>query len=392
MEQWSIYKFRILVFIIAVAGVTQGLLNPLLSTLLEVKGVPSSVNGLSASALYLGIIFVTPFCPMIVRKIGYKRSILIGLVVATIAILFIPFFSNIWIWALLRFVVGMGDSLLHYSTQLWITFAAPAAERGKRISLYGLMYGVGFGLGPQGIHLLKWGNAVPFLVVGIVMGIAIFLIYRLDLGGGLQSCQENETNISMMWIYRLGLIALCPAMMYGLLEAGMAVSFPIYGLREGISKEWVSILISAFVYGALLLQVPLGILSDRWDRKKVLILACIIGSVGMALIPLLGNQVYALLALFLLIGGFVGSLFTLGLSYLADLLPAHALPKANSMASIHFSLGSMLGPYMGGLLIQYFGGGSLFYLISTILGGFVILAVFYRSTTENRREETTSMM
>jgi len=67
-----------------------------------------------------------------------------------------------------------------------------------------------------------------------------------------------------------------------------------------------------------------------------------------------------LLGLFGLIGGLLGSLYSLGLAYLADLLPSSHMPEANAIAGAHFSVGCMMGPYAGGLLIHYIGGGSLF--------------------------------
>ncbi|SFI85402.1 MFS transporter [Thermoflavimicrobium dichotomicum] len=390
-QSWSIYKYRILLLVIAVAGMTQGLLNPLLSTMLEEQGVPSIINGLSAAALYIGIIVIAPFCAPILQRLGYQRSIFWGLVVTTCAIFLIPLMPGLWSWSVLRFFVGIGDSLLHYGTQLWITIAAPETERGKRISLYGLMYGVGYGIGPQGIHLLRFGEMTPFLALVGVMVIAILLVYKLDLQAQTEKHQEKLLSVPIVRIYRLGLVALCPALIYGLLETVMAVNFPIYGLREGISKEWVSILITAFVYGSLILQVPLGTLSDRLGRKKILVVACTIGSMGMLMVPLVGNHVYLLFMILAVTGGFVGSLFTLGLSYLTDLLPPHYLPKANAIASVHFSVGSMIGPYMGGFFIQYLGGGSLFHFIAVVLGGFVCLALAYQPPRKEEKQISTAI-
>jgi len=97
----------------------------------------------------------------------------------------------------------------------------------------------------------------------------------------------------------------------------------------------------------------------------------------MAFIPFLMPHALLLLLAFTLIGGMVGSLFSLGLAYLTDLLPPRYLPMANSLASIHFSAGSILGPYAGGLLIEWAGGKSLFFFIASTLFLFVLLALVY---------------
>jgi MFS family permease len=378
---WDPRRFRVLVWIIGVAGLTQGLTIPLLTTLLEERGVSPSLNGLSAASLYFGILVMTPLCAGIVGRLGYKHSIMAGLGATLVSTFLFPLFSGVWMWTVLRFFLGMGDSLLHYSTQLWITTTAPENERGRRISQYGFAYGLGFGIGPLGMNLLPWGEWVPFAAMFAVLLTALWGVMRLDTAFPETDGRSGEWKKGasrLAEVYRIGLVALCPAALYGFLEAALAGNFPVVGLREGISRGWVSLLIAAFVWGSLLLQVPLGLLGDRIGRKRLLIIICTLGAAGMAMIPFLMPHEYALAAAFALTGGLLGSLFSLGLAYLTDILPSGYLPVANAVSSIHFSVGSLLGPYLGGLLVQWMGGSALFYFLSAVLASFVLLAAVYR--------------
>jgi MFS family permease len=383
VEPWSAARFRTLVLIVCVAGMTQGLLIPLLTTLLDEQGVNPAINGLSAAALYVGMLIASPLGARVVKRKGFKWTILFGLFTVGAATVLFPFWSNVWIWSLLRLIVGVGDSFLHYATQLWITTTAPAIQRGKRISQYGFAYGLGFGIGPLGMNLLTFGRFMPFVAVLAVLSISLYLSMRLD-GGGKPAAMAPEkrrrTGAHLRRVYLTGLVALCPPILYGFLETALAGNFPVIGLKEGLSKGWISILISAFVWGSLLFQVPLGMLGDRIGRKRILIFTCCLGSLGMFLIPLLLPNVTYLFIAFTLIGGFVGSLFSLGLAYATDLLAADDLPTANAVASIHFSVGSILGPYLGGYLIEWFGGQALFLFIGGSLFLFVLLALVYPAT------------
>ncbi len=195
------------------------------------------------------------------------------------------------------------------------------------------------------------------------------------------STQNHRLSTRLSKVYRWGLVALCPPLIYGFLEATLAGSFPVYGAREELPTEWISGLLMAFVYGGLLFQLPLGLLSDRIGRKRVLIIACLSGAVGMAFIPVSLSTPYVALLLFIVTGGVLGSLFSLGLAYLADLLPKSYLPEASIAASLHFGVGSMVGPYIGGVLIQYIGGGSLFFFTTGLLLVFVLLAGVYQPET-----------
>lgn len=385
-QQWSLQRFWILVFIIATAGITQGLLLPVMTTLLEEKGYSSSMNGLSSSMLYLGILLTTFVSPQIVKRYGYKPTIIIGIIITIVSISLIPLFPNIWMWSALRFFVGMGDSLLHYTTQLWITSTTPKAERGKRISQYGLAYGFGFGLGPLGLNLLPWGIAVPIYVLMTILVLSLIISFRLDQHHSFkEQGEKHKEKGKIKKVYQIGFVALLPAFIYGIIETSIASGFPVYGLREGMSKGSIAMLITVFAWSSLLFQVPLGILGDRIGRRKVLLLVCTIGTGGMILIPWFSSQLYLLYALFIIIGGMLGSLFSMGLAFLIDILPHRYLPTANAIAAIHFSLGSIVGPYGSGLAIQYISAGSLFYMVATFLSIFLLLLITYR--TPQHQEE-----
>lgn len=377
---WSMRRFRILVYIVCVAGMSQGLLLPLLTTMLDGKGVTPSENGLSAAALYLGMLLATPFCPMLVKRWGYKKCIIVGLVVTALATVLFPVFTGYMTWIVLRFCVGAGDSILHYASQLWITTTAPQHVRGRRISQYGFAYGLGFGIGPLGMNLLSFGEIVPFLA--LLAFLAIGFIFSCLLDDGKMAIEETDKKKEkekrqLFTIYRLGIVALIPPLIYGVLEAGLAGNFPVIGLREGLSQSTISILISAFVWGSLLFQVPLGILGDKIGRKWLLIGVCFLGCLGMLAVPYLMSNAILLFIAFTLIGGLVGSLFSLGLAFLTDLLPARYMPVGNSLASIHFSTGSILGPYIGGIFIEWAGGKAMFFFIASILALFVMIALVY---------------
>lgn len=379
VHKWSQGRFRILLVITALTGMTQGLLIPLLTTLLEQRGVSSSINGLNAASLYLGMLLTAPLVGPVVRQVGYKRAILTGsLTIACCAFLF-PLFDGPPAWSGLLFLVGVGDYLLHFATQLWVTSTSPPETRGRHITQYGFAFGAGFGLGPLGINLLTWGLWAPFSVMGGCLLAAVMLAARLDKGKPPADEGKAKARIGGKWadIYRWALVALCPAFLYGFLDASLAASFPVYGHREGLSTGWISVLLSAFVCGGLVLQMPLGMLSDRYGRKNVLITICLLGGMGMAAVPSFTGQPVILLGLFSLIGGLLGSLYSLGLAYLADILPSSHLPEANAIAGAHFSVGSMMGPYVGGLLIHYIGGGSLFYAIALAFLTFVLLTFVY---------------
>ncbi|REE70614.1 putative MFS family arabinose efflux permease [Paenibacillus taihuensis] len=381
----SVKRLIILLSVTLVSGLNQGLLLPLLAILLDQRGVSSDLNGINSMALYIGTFSTMFFIEKPIMKIGYKYGILVGIVLAGLGTIMFPFMHALWIWFILRIAVGIGDSALHYCTQLWIVSSSPPQSRGRYISLYGMAYGIGFSIGPMGINFTSIGKWLPFALNTGLFVVIMLLVTRLP-SVYPERAEKLETSTNRYWrTYRIAWFALLPAILYGLMEATMNSNFPLYGLRIHLSKEMISMLLPALGVGSLIVMFPLGMLSDRIGRKPVLMACAIAAGMMFFMVPLAGNNAPLLFVLLGLIGGCIGSFFSLGLAYAADLLPRELLPASNVIASIHFSIGSLLGPGISGIGIQYISEKSMFLMLG---GAFTLFALigplFRRSNMQSR--------
>lgn len=157
-----------------------------------------------------------------------------------------------------------------------------------------------------------------------------------------------------------------PTFGYGFLETALNGSFPVYALRLGISVDAVAIILPAFAIGSIIFQFPLGILSDKYGRRNVLLVILLTGALCFFIAGVFPSP-YVIGGCFFIAGMAVGSTFTLGISYMTDLLPPHLLPAGNLLCGITFSLGSILGPVAGGWYMQTFESANLFYFITLTL-------------------------
>jgi MFS family permease len=372
----SNYQFYVLVTGVAVSGLSQGLTMPLLSVLIDEAGYSPSLNGWNAAALYLGMFIATLLVEKPTRKYGYKPMIMGGIAVVCAVSMLIPIYNGLIWWFILRLFIGFGDSFLHYATQLWITTASAPQDRGKKISLYGFAYGSGFCIGPFGLNLLSFGIWAPFLTVLFFYLLAFFLVANIT-NQWPEKTTHGEPG-SFMKVFALGWYALFPAFLYGILEAVLNGNFPVYALRTHLGEHWISVILFAFAGGSLLLQLPLGVLSDRLGRRKLLMTAGGIGALCFSFVPLAAPHTWIISILFMLAGCFVGSFFSLGLAYLADVLPKSMLPTGNVMASMLFSFGSIAGPGIVGIGMQEIHPAFLFYLLVFVLGLFCITGFVFR--------------
>lgn len=371
-------NYMILITVIIAAGLSQGLLLPVLSILLEQKGVTSSINGLNAAALYIGSFGMTLVAERTLGAIGFKKLIAAGLSLVFVSLLLFPLLPGVKAWFLLRLLVGIGDAAINYAAQLWVLLMTPSEHRGRNISLYGMSYGLGFSLGPLGISLLRFGQAAPFLVIAFLFLLVLLLVaaklpdsHPEKVAGGEGQARRFGRSYSLAWY------ALIPALLYGYMEASLNSNFPVYGLRIGYTADQIAALLPFAGIGGLLLQLPLGIWSDRFGRQKILILSGVGGGLAFALLPLAADRFLPTLVLLMFAGGLVGSFFSLGLSFAADILPRNLLPAANVVSSFHYSIGSILGPGVGGLLLEYGWGSGVFGLMGLLYIMFGLMGLLF---------------
>lgn len=363
-------RFWILVSIVAVSGFSQGMLLPLISVIFEKSGVPASLNGLNAIALYIGILLVSPFMEMPLRKYGYKPVIIIGTGLVIVSLALFPLWTSFWFWFALRLIIGIGDNALHFATQTWITSFSPTEKRGRNISLYGLFFGIGFATGPLMTPLVNVNESLPFIVSSLLCLFVWFFLFALK---NEHPEQMVEINSFLQMIkrfkqtFKYGWVAFLPPFSYGFLESSLNGSFPIYALRMNMDVSSVSLVLSAFAIGGIVTQLPLGLLSDQFGRRNILITVLFLGFISFTTAIFLEHSFVGLFLSFLISGMVVGSTFSLGISYMTDLVPKNLLPTGNLLCSIFFSFGSLSGPILGGLFIQFFQQLSFFYIISTML-------------------------
>src|SRR5690606_25928688 len=369
-------RFWILVAIVSISGFSQGMLLPLIAVIFEQDGVSSALNGLSATGLYVGTLIIAPFMEPQLRKFGYKPLILVGGGLVILSLLLFPLWKSVLFWFVLRILIGVGDQALHFSTQTWITSTSPQNRMGRSIAIYGMSFSIGFGSGPLFVPLVNIFEALPFIISGLLCLTAWMLVFFLknDFPETTTSSMTARGTLSRFKAaIVIGWFAFLPPLGYGFLEASLNAIFPVYALRQSIDLAMVSYMLAAFSVGAIATQLPLGDLSDRIGRRKVLLLALFGGAAAFGTASFFESNAWVTLVFFIIAGMFVGSTFSLGISYMADLMPRELLPTGNLLCGIAFSIGSLAGPIMGGLFLELTDELSFLLLIAVIL--LVIFAI-----------------
>ncbi|HLR54347.1 MAG TPA: MFS transporter [Pseudogracilibacillus sp.] len=373
--------------IIIIAGFTQGMLLTVLSVILDQEGVSALMNGVHASALYIGILLMAPFIEKPLYQYGYKRMMLFGASLVIVSLFLFPAWMNIWFWLILRMTIGMGIEMLHISSQTWITSMTMGKNRGTILAIYGLSFGLGFTIGPMMVRLVTIWQQLPFLVSGgliIAVLLAIVTLPNEKPEHEASTFMNNSFGHSFGRFFSAWKIAwvsfLCP-FAYGFMEAALSGVFPAYGLQLGYNVETLSIILPCFAFGSIIFQIPIGMLSDRVDRRKILTSLVGLGTIAFFMLTFFEQHLIWMMVLLTLAGVFVGTLFSLGISYMGDLLPNALLPAGNVICSVLFSMGSMVGPFLGGIFIKYLPDVSFFYIFVLMLFVLTVSLMLFRKKT-----------
>ncbi|CAM4276897.1 MFS transporter [Bacillus manliponensis] len=386
------FTFWIMVGIVAISGLSQGMLLPAIAMIFEEEGVSSSHNGLHAAALYIGILFISPWLEKPMQRFGMKPIIVIGGFLVIICLFLFTQVFSFWVWFLLRFLVGVGDHMLHVGTQTWITTTADRDKIGRQVSIYGVFFGIGFAVGPYLASTVQYGIATPFIVSSILCLIGWLLLLPTQNAFPEEdaTANKNESSFSRYkQVITISWIALIGPLAYGALEAMLNSNLPVYAMRKGWSVADISFLLPAFAVGGIITQIPLGILSDRFGRERILVWTFSAGTFIFLCAAVFDNYYWIVFGCMFFAGMVIGSCFSLGLGFMTDLLPRHLLPAGNILAGIAFSIGSIIGPVLGGLFIERIQFTSFFIAVVMIVGTISLLYIAYtKSQSATRKVES----
>lgn len=372
-------RFTILVIIVSISGFSQGMLLPLISVIFEGDGVSSTLNGLNATGLYIGTLLISPFIEQPLRKYGYKPIIVFGGALVFISLFLFPLWKSVMFWFVLRLLIGIGDHALHFATQTWITSTTPSHKLGKSMSIYGISFGVGFAVGPLFVPLIKISESLPFIVSSALCLAAWSLVFFVK--NEKPEALVGDANKTGFMRYKLALkygwVAFLPPFIYGFLESSLNALFPVYALRKDFDLAFVSVILASFSIGAIIMQFPLGALGDKIGRRKVIISGLLAGSVFFLMGNFFEDSELVVATVFLFAGMCVGSMFSLGITYMTDLTPKELLPTGNLLCSIFFSLGSLTGPFLGGVYLELFPNNGFLLIVSLML--FLVAIIVFLS-------------
>lgn len=326
----------------SIAGVGLGfsITLPLLALTLEDRGISSTWIGINTAFWGLSSLAVTPFVSKLAARFG-TGQLLAASILLLAATLPLFYLSPFWLWFPLRLVAGAALTITFVLSEFWIGTAAPPERRGIIMGIYATVLGIGFALGPVILWLTGTIGFTPFVVGALVLVLGVVPVLT---GIRVAPKLDHARETSFVRFLFLAPVATAAALLFGSIESGAFALLPLYGQRVGHARDVVILLGVGITIGNILLQIPVGLLSDRVDRRKLLLAIALLGFVGALALPLVSREFWPFMLALALWGGIVGSLYTVGLAHLAARFTGEDLAAANAAFIFCYSIGGMAGP------------------------------------------------
>ena len=353
--------------------------NGMQGTLLGIRGDLEDFTtfemSLIMSAYFVGFLGGSQFAPELIRRVGHVRVFAaLASFISAILILF-PTAVNPWVWILLRLAIGFCFSAVYVTAESWLNNASANEHRGKALSLYMIVQLLGM-VSAQGMMLVGDPSGyILFIIPSVLVSISFAPIL---LSVVPTPAFDRAKPMGLVQLFHISPLSCVGMVLIGGVFSAQFGMASVYATQAGFSVEQISIFIATIYVGGILTQFPIGFISDRMDRRKLIIALAVIGTIGATLGTLTQSYPILLVSAFA-VGGIASPIYSLLIAYTNDYLEADDMAAASGRLVFLNGLGAIGGPILTGWMMTEIGPSGFYVFLAGLLLLFVAYGM-YRST------------
>ena len=354
--------------------------NGLQGTLLGVRGslenMSSSTMGYIMSAYYIGFLGSSRLTPIMLKSVGHVRVFAaFGSLVSATFILYAAVVHPV-AWWFFRLIVGFCVCGIYIVVESWLNHSATNNTRGQALSLYLIVQMGGVVMGQLLLNVADPGGYGLFVLITVLVSLSIAPMLLVKVTAPVH---ETARTMSLRELVTVSPLACFGSLMLGGVFALLFAMSPVYATERGLTVAQTSLFVTAIFLGGMLLQFPLGWLSDRMDRRRLIIIISGIGALTAIIGMLFGQDFTVLLGVAFVVGGMSNPLYSLLVAHANDFLDHDRMAAASGGLLFINGVGAMTGPIIVGYVMTTFGVEWFFILLIGLLAAIMAYAL-YRST------------
>ncbi|MEO0401228.1 MAG: MFS transporter [Pseudomonadota bacterium] len=356
--------------------VGNGMQGTLLGVRGEIEGFSTFEMSIVMSAYFAGFLGGSRLAPRMIRRVGHVRVFAaLASLISAVMILY-PTFADPWFWAVGRIVIGFCFSAVYVTAESWLNDAADNSNRGQALSLYMIVQTLGIVASQALLLTADPSGFVLFVIPSVLVSIAITPIL---LSISPTPAFDSTKPMSLRELGQLSPLGVFGMFILGGVFSAQFGMASVYGAQAGLSVAQISTFVATFFVGAVVLQYPIGWISDRIDRRRLIVIVSAIGVAGSVLGMLLGGQFTMLLVSAFVVGGMSNPLYSLLIAHTNDFLDHDDMAAASGGLVFINGLGAVFGPLIVGAIMDNIGPGG-FYFYTAVLFAIMVVYAGYRMT------------
>jgi MFS family permease len=343
-------------------GLIFGFQPPLMALVLERGGASSLEIGAVTSISTVAVMLCAPLYPPAIARLGLRAAVILGIVASTAMLLLMPLFAGFQGWLALRFLTGCALGLEWVASEIWLNTLSTDASRGTVMGSYATVFAAGVMAGPLLLEVTGTTGSKPFAVGAL--SLALTALPLLLTRGSSPTAPRSRGGLPWLRIVRAAPLVMLAALCAGLVESAYVSLLPVFGVLRGLEERSSLLLVTIFLAGNVLLQLPIGRVADRLGRRHVLGACAAVCVVGPLLLSAAMGTAWLLWPLLLLWGGTMYGFYTQGIALLGEAYAAAELADANTVFVVVYCAGGIVGPSLGGFAMDCWSPNGLLVFLS----------------------------
>jgi len=351
-----------------------GLQTTLLGVRAAIEGFPTYSTGIIMSMYFVGTMLGSHFVPKLIRGVGHIRVFAALSAIASTTVLFHALFISEPVWGLVRIVTGFSYAGLYIVIESWLNNAATNQTRGKMMATYLVVLYTSMAAGQYLLTMADPSGTSLFITSSILVTIAVLPI---SLSSRPAPQFSAPVKVSIKELYKSSPLGVYATFASGMASATLFSVGPIYAAQAGLSLAQISTFMAAAIISGVLMQFPIGWCSDKFDRRRVLILVAASTSISCLLAMLLAPiSPYALFLGMFLIGGTALTIYGLSTAHTNDhLTPVQIVAASASLIMVN-GMGSIIGPTLSTSLMNLVAPWMFFATLACIYASIAAFGIY----------------
>jgi MFS family permease len=350
-----------------------GIQGTLLGVRGDIEGFSTGEMSIVIGAYFAGFLLGSQAVPGMIRRVGHVRVFAALGSLASAGLILYPVLLDPWAWVALRLLLGFCFCGVYIVAESWLNNTTSNDMRGRALSLYLIAQMVGIVAAQALFTQFDPSSYTLFVIVSVAVSLAFTPIL---LSATPVPAFEKTQPMGFLQLYRTSPLGFVGIFLLGAIFSALFGMAGVFGAEAGLTSTQIATFVSAIYLGGMVLQYPIGWLSDRVDRRRLVVAGALIGCGACVLGFLDFGGVPSLYAAAFLIGGMANPLYGILLAYTNDYLSKDDMAGASAQLLFVNGLGAIGGPLVTGWLIGRIGPQGFWVFSGAIMGGLALYALW----------------